>query len=381
MYNQTIPTTILSTIIALATMGIASDANAGGEDKCGNGYINWGEECDDGNDYNTDSCTNECKHAECGDGFKWKYHEECDDGNESNTDYCTNECEEPKCGDGYVQGDEECDDGNESNTDYCTNECEEPKCGDGYVQGDEECDDGNTVDDDHCSNTCEEPKCGDGEVQGDEECDDGNECNTDDCTTECKHPVCGDGYVQGDEQCDGGDHCKDDCTIKCDYPHPDDHDGVCEHDKCPGTTFDYPSEGLGVNRWALLDDDDPEDFDTVHPNGKGPDKSYTIQDTAGCSCKQIIKKLNLGEGHKKHGCSISAMDDWVDYVADFQPAPIGGELEFDVDDPEAEVIDAELDLSSEPQANGCNFGQTGNGPLWAFLGLVLTAAVGRRRWA
>jgi len=35
---------------------------------------------------------------------------------------------------------------------------------------------------------------------------------------------------------------------------------------------------------------------------------------AGCSCEQIIDMQKLGDGHTKHGCSISAMDDWVDVV-------------------------------------------------------------------
>jgi hypothetical protein len=33
--------------------------------------------------------------------------------------------------------------------------------------------------------------------------------------------------------------------------------------------------------------------------------------TKGCSCEQIITALELGNGHTKHGCSISAMDTWV----------------------------------------------------------------------
>jgi len=46
----------------------------------------------------------------------------------------------------------------------------------------------------------------------------------------------------------------------------------------------------------------------------GPDRSYDIIDTAGCSCEQIIENLELGTGHSKFGCSISAMDDWVEIV-------------------------------------------------------------------
>ena len=47
------------------------------------------------------------------------------------------------------------------------------------------------------------------------------------------------------------------------------------------------------------------------PNGKGPERSYTIETTGGCSCEQIIDELGLGKGHSKFGCSISAMDEWT----------------------------------------------------------------------
>jgi hypothetical protein len=32
------------------------------------------------------------------------------------------------------------------------------------------------------------------------------------------------------------------------------------------------------------------------------------------TCEQIIEQLGLGAGHTKHGCSISAMDEWVALV-------------------------------------------------------------------
>ena len=56
-------------------------------------------------------------------------------------------------------------------------------------------------------------------------------------------------------------------------------------------------------------------FETKSPKGKGPRRSYTIADTAGCLCTQIIEAHGLGNGPTKFGCSISAMDDWVDLVA------------------------------------------------------------------
>ncbi len=62
------------------------------------------------------------------------------------------------CGDGIVDAGEECDDGNLANGDGCSATCEvetEPVCGNGVVEGSEECDDGNLVNGDGCSSTCE----------------------------------------------------------------------------------------------------------------------------------------------------------------------------------------------------------------------------------
>jgi cysteine-rich repeat protein len=100
--------------------------------------------------------------------------EDCDDGNTSNTDSCTNACENAACGDGFLQAGEQCDDGNGVNTDACTNGCLNARCGDGIVRGGfEQCDDGNLVNDDGCTNSCTSPICGDGIVQAgnNEECD------------------------------------------------------------------------------------------------------------------------------------------------------------------------------------------------------------------
>ena len=38
------------------------------EAACGNGSVEVGEQCDDGNDTNTDECTNGCEVGVCGDG-------------------------------------------------------------------------------------------------------------------------------------------------------------------------------------------------------------------------------------------------------------------------------------------------------------------------
>ena len=171
---------------------------------CGDGKMEGSEECDDGNDIDTDSCRNGCKLAVCGDGVVDTNHEACDDSNQVDDDDCTNECKLTTCGDGVVDPNEQCDDGNGDNTDDCTEVCLSAQCGDGFVQsGVEECDDGDDDKTDGCP-ACALAICGDGFVHTDEECDDGNDVETDECISACKKASCGDGHVQGDEICDEG---------------------------------------------------------------------------------------------------------------------------------------------------------------------------------
>jgi len=96
-----------------------------------------------------------------------------------------------------------------------------------------------------------------------------------------------------------------------------DSDGVLDLlDNCPGTTIpeSVPTTGqLKPNHWALTDGD--FEFDTVTKGkGKGPNRSYSTADTAGCSCEQIIEAQGLGNGLSKYGCSIGVMDSWVELV-------------------------------------------------------------------
>ncbi len=100
------------------------------------------------------------------------------------------------CGNGTVESGEECDDGNASNTDACLTSCENATCGDGFVRsGVEECDDGNTTNGDGCSSTCEiepQPECGNGALEPGEQCDDGNTTSGDGCSSTCQNEVGGD---------------------------------------------------------------------------------------------------------------------------------------------------------------------------------------------
>ena len=102
----------------------------------------------------------------------------------------------PACGNGQLQLGEACDDGNQADGDGCSASCEREICGDGAQVGAEACDDGNLEDDDGCSATCQVERCGDGIVQANEACDDGNDVQTDACLNDCTAARCGDGFVR-----------------------------------------------------------------------------------------------------------------------------------------------------------------------------------------
>src|SRR5262245_33426165 len=62
-------------------------------------------------------------------------------------------CLLPSCGDGTVDLGEVCDDGNHLDGDGCRFDCLDP-CGDGVLDPDEACDDGNQLDGDGCNADC-----------------------------------------------------------------------------------------------------------------------------------------------------------------------------------------------------------------------------------
>lgn len=184
---------------------------------CGDGIVQAGEACDDGNDDNDDTCSNNCElSALCGDG-NVDDGEECDDGMESPT--CDGDCTVVQCGDGYPnsQAGEVCDDSNTDNDDGCSESCQLESCGDGVVQTGEACDT-NGNDTQLCDADCSLPVCGDMHVNlaAGENCDDGGDTLT--CDADCTLPQCGDGYVNqaAEETCDNDSSaCSDMCTILC----------------------------------------------------------------------------------------------------------------------------------------------------------------------
>jgi fibro-slime domain-containing protein len=238
---------------------------------CGNGVIEFGENCDDGNITSGDGCSSGCV---------IESHYTCPTANKP----CVHDV---VCGDGTIEGTEACDDGNTTDGDGCSATCtlecgwecppgtlcRAAKCGDGLLAGDEQCDDGNTTDGDGCSAICTlESKpasvaegwvcttptaaaatdagvdggaaaackgptkcttsvCGNKIKEGSEQCDDGNQVTGDGCSPFCRlepkcpagpgacNTVCGSGLLlPGDttKQCDDGNTVSGDgCSATC----------------------------------------------------------------------------------------------------------------------------------------------------------------------
>jgi cysteine-rich repeat protein len=231
---------------------------------CGDGVVDTGEDCDDGNTVEGDGCENDCT-------YSCESSTECDDDNDCNgTESCTDHacedgtppadgtpctlptggggvcrseaCVATSCGDGVEDTGEECDDGNTDDTDACLSTCQDASCGDGFVQtGVETCDDGNTVPDDGCETDCSYSCTTDTECDDLESCNGGETCDTTahacedgtppaegtpctlptggagNCRGEvCASPLCGNGTVDSGEECDDGNtENTDACLSTC----------------------------------------------------------------------------------------------------------------------------------------------------------------------
>ncbi|MEO8903170.1 MAG: DUF4215 domain-containing protein [Polyangiaceae bacterium] len=227
------------------TTGIAGGGGAAGGPVCGNGTLESGEHCDDGNKDASDGCS-----SLCGIEAGWR----CD---QSEPTHCT-----PICGDGLVLGVEAiaggCDDQNTISEDGCSAGCKveasyscsgapsacAKTCGNGTVDSDEGCDDGNTAPGDGCVACAIELGYTCSNTQTKSTCTDTNECTkgTANCsanancsntpgsyTCACKNgysgnglscaSTCGDGIRVSTEACDDGnavmgDGCSPSCTVE-----------------------------------------------------------------------------------------------------------------------------------------------------------------------
>jgi cysteine-rich repeat protein len=296
---------------SVQTAGAASSAAAAGAD-CGNGKIDAGEQCDDGNAIDTDACSNLCKARVCGDGEQ-QGSEECDDGNKVNNDSCTNMCLLPRCGDLVVQAGEECDDGNQIPNDNCSTSCHFPRCGDAVMQFGEECDDGNRSDTDSCTNRCLLPRCGDGIVQEAEECDDANKISNDACSNICTLPQCGNGVREAGESCDdGNENNGDNCTIECEKPFCG--DGFTQPgESCDDGNQNADDECLNTCRLPTCGDG------MLHPREQC-DEGFQNSDKRPDTCRSDCRMPRCGDGVVDAGEQCDGGDQCDALCANLKPA-------------------------------------------------------------
>jgi len=77
------------------------------------------------------------------------------DQHDSDGDGIGDACDLQTCGNGRLEPGEQCDDGNRIDGDGCDSNCTPTGCGNGIVTAGEQCDDGNSVDGDCCSANCQ----------------------------------------------------------------------------------------------------------------------------------------------------------------------------------------------------------------------------------
>ena len=198
---------------------------------CGNGTVDQGEDCDDGNTIAGDSCSADCLNegtGVCGDGVV-THHEECDPaadpwltGGQCDPVSCLllgpangscggNIAGSNCCGNGIVEPGEACDSTSDPGCDptQCLYLGNAATCGNGILEFDqgESCDYGNAVPGDGCSATCtlEGSKCGDGNIDIGEDCD---TPGVNGCSNFCQNSgnflTCGDNTIDPGEDCDLG---------------------------------------------------------------------------------------------------------------------------------------------------------------------------------
>ncbi|MFN3200872.1 MAG: DUF4215 domain-containing protein [Bradymonadia bacterium] len=169
---------------------------------CGDGIIGLMEECDDGNDDNTDGCTDACaiQPIALGDacdpaGFPCVEEGYCGEPANKGVEPI-NICIPHVCGDGIVGFMEQCDDQNDNEDDGCNSECQLVAIPDGapcdpaedtLVCGENSfCAEQPAEGEEDPTFACAPVVCGDGIIAGAETCEDGNDVDGDGCSAMCQ---------------------------------------------------------------------------------------------------------------------------------------------------------------------------------------------------
>ena len=283
---------------------------------CGNGEVDGGEDCDDGNDEDGDGCDNDCTWS-CVENL------DCDDANVCNGDE-TCSVDTHTCLAGANR-----DDGVVCLSDprrICLEgACMDSECGDGFVDtgGGESCE---PPDDGSCGPHCRWLCAGDGDCpddgnacNGEEYCNlDENECDQrnrlDDGTQcgeeprkiciagSCQESICGDGFVDAaaEEECDDGrdgdpdDGCRDDCAFSCHNNAECDDGHDCTQDYCDEETTHTCSNPFSPSETICrpsAGDCDPSEF----CDGASPDCPADVLDPSSSVCREPEGLCDLAE--------------------------------------------------------------------------------------
>jgi cysteine-rich repeat protein len=231
---------------------------------CGNGSVDPGEDCEDGNTADGDCCSSSCQFEgsgnHCDDGNACTDLDQCDgagncssgaalDCNDSNV--CTDDSCDPGSGCVHADNTAACDDGNACTT---LDTCALGACVGGIPL---DCTDANACTDDSC-----DPASGCVNTDNTAACDDGNACTTlDTCALgACVGGIpldCADANACTDDSCDPASGCVNtDNTAACDDGKPctaESCDAItgCGHSVIPSCIAAVPS-GSAPTRWLLL---------------------------------------------------------------------------------------------------------------------------------
>lgn len=207
---------------------------------CGNSVVESGEACDDGNDTSGDGCNSSCL-IEL--GSPCTLNDDCV-STLCDTTQATSVCEAPlTCGNGVLESGEACDDGNNVDNDGCNSSCLVELgsscaldadcasgrcdatqassvcesllvCGNGLLEPNEACDDGNVTPGDGCTMTCL--------LENGAECSTNTDCASNLCDSTSSPSVCEPSNVCGNSVLDPGEGCDDGnntngdgCTMNC----------------------------------------------------------------------------------------------------------------------------------------------------------------------
>lgn len=124
-----------------------------------------------------------------------------------------------------------------------------------------------------------------------------------------------DGALPGENT---GRHCENDYfgDIYLGGAFDSDGDGATDDvDLCASTVtpeVSVPASGhLNPNHYAVMDNGRQFTRGESRGHGGGADDRFSLDDTRGCSCEQIIEAMGLGQGLRKYGCSRGVMLEWV----------------------------------------------------------------------